>query len=407
LEKIKPNAKNLALVLEGGGAKGAYHVGALRALYEAGYRFSTVTGTSIGALNAAILSQDGLERLRKFWHDVRISDIMEFDDEIAEKLGNKELDLKTLTYLAQSVMRIRKVINASSSKMEKFVKLSIDEEKIRNSNLRMGFVTYCVSKLEAVEKFADEVEEGKLADYLIASATFPLYGFYEIDGEKYIDGGVWDNLPVNLAARGGAKDIIAIRTSDKVRRRKIIYDDLNIHYIIPSESFMGQTMAFLPDRIERYEKVGYLDALRYIKGYKGNKYYIELKGEAQLDKLLKEKCEKVAKQLSFELSSPFRRDAHTVESLISFIKERLPFDDMESLSDTDTVLALFEYFALHLDMERLKIYSAREFLLSTADKLFEVYPDEAMLLRKTRDFRRHAIAKIFYALARELKESYE
>ncbi|MGN1096989.1 MAG: patatin-like phospholipase family protein [Christensenellales bacterium] len=56
----------IGLALEGGGAKGAYHVGVVTALYESGYSFDAVVGTSIGALNAAILAQDGLEVLKEF-----------------------------------------------------------------------------------------------------------------------------------------------------------------------------------------------------------------------------------------------------------------------------------------------------------------------------------------------------
>ena len=47
------------LVLEGGGAKGAFQCGAIKALYDNGYTFDGVAGTSIGAINAAILAQDG------------------------------------------------------------------------------------------------------------------------------------------------------------------------------------------------------------------------------------------------------------------------------------------------------------------------------------------------------------
>ena len=50
--------KKYALALEGGGAKGAYHVGAVKALKENGYEFSVITGTSIGALNAIMIAFD-------------------------------------------------------------------------------------------------------------------------------------------------------------------------------------------------------------------------------------------------------------------------------------------------------------------------------------------------------------
>ena len=51
------------LVLEGGGAKGSFHVGALKALFERGYVFNGVAGTSIGAINGALLAQGDFDAL--------------------------------------------------------------------------------------------------------------------------------------------------------------------------------------------------------------------------------------------------------------------------------------------------------------------------------------------------------
>ncbi|MFR0795218.1 MAG: patatin-like phospholipase family protein [Oscillospiraceae bacterium] len=54
--------KTYGLALEGGGAKGAYQIGAWKALREAGIHFSAVSGTSVGALNGAMIVMDDLER---------------------------------------------------------------------------------------------------------------------------------------------------------------------------------------------------------------------------------------------------------------------------------------------------------------------------------------------------------
>ena len=48
-------AEKIGLVLEGGGAKGAYEIGACKALEEIGINITAVTGTSVGALNGALL----------------------------------------------------------------------------------------------------------------------------------------------------------------------------------------------------------------------------------------------------------------------------------------------------------------------------------------------------------------
>lgn len=73
-----PTAKKVAFVLSGGGSKGDFQLGALTALYEAGIRPDIICGTSIGALNALMLTQgeSGLEDLRRIWLGLRRNDHM-------------------------------------------------------------------------------------------------------------------------------------------------------------------------------------------------------------------------------------------------------------------------------------------------------------------------------------------
>ena len=69
------------LVLEGGGAKGAFHCGAIKALYDNGYAFDGAVGTSIGAINAALVVQDGCyESLMEPWTHIAPSMFTDFDD---------------------------------------------------------------------------------------------------------------------------------------------------------------------------------------------------------------------------------------------------------------------------------------------------------------------------------------
>ena len=58
---LKKNEKKTALVLSGGGARGAYEAGVWQALTELGIKIDIITGTSVGAINAAMVAQDELE----------------------------------------------------------------------------------------------------------------------------------------------------------------------------------------------------------------------------------------------------------------------------------------------------------------------------------------------------------
>ena len=78
--------KEYGLVLEGGGAKGAYQIGAWRALKEAGVKIKGVAGTSVGALNGALICMDDYENAKKVWENITYSKIMSVKDEQMQKL---------------------------------------------------------------------------------------------------------------------------------------------------------------------------------------------------------------------------------------------------------------------------------------------------------------------------------
>ena len=66
-------SKEYGLVLEGGGARGAFQIGAWRALREAGIRIRGVSGVSVGALNGALICMDDLEKAENIWENMDIA----------------------------------------------------------------------------------------------------------------------------------------------------------------------------------------------------------------------------------------------------------------------------------------------------------------------------------------------
>ena len=111
--------KRYSLVLEGGGAKGAYQVGAIKALKENGYEFDTIVGTSIGALNAAFICQGDIDKLDELWHTLSFQDLMDINNELGESLVNFNLTSEIVNEAA------KKAINAFKAK-------GIDTKTIRN-----------------------------------------------------------------------------------------------------------------------------------------------------------------------------------------------------------------------------------------------------------------------------------
>ena len=72
--------KDYALALSGGGTRGAYEVGAYKALNEIGINIKAIAGTSIGALNGAMFLSANLEKAEDMYNKIDISNVLDVDD---------------------------------------------------------------------------------------------------------------------------------------------------------------------------------------------------------------------------------------------------------------------------------------------------------------------------------------
>lgn len=264
----------LGLVLEGGGARGAFQMGAVKALFDEGYRFEGVAGTSIGALNGAIIAQGDFELGYEWWGRMETSLLFDIEQTQLQKLTNRKIDKEGLLYLSAKVKDIIENRGLDTRKIRATLESVINEEKLRESSLDFGIVTVSLSDLKPLELYKEDIPAGKMISYLMASANFPVFKIEPIEGKLYIDGGFYDNCPINLLTRKGYEEIIAIRTFGIGIVRKVEDPNVKITYIVPSGD-LGGILNFDSDLIRTNLKMGYCDAMRMIKGLKGKKYYIE------------------------------------------------------------------------------------------------------------------------------------
>lgn len=253
--------QRIGVVLEGGGVKGAYQAGVFKALAELNVQFDGVVGTSIGAVNGALYLQGGYEKIESVWKTVRLNTVFDFTDEEIEKVLDLQVAPAVVDYFKRRLAEKGNLIEKSYLKAQEFFRNSVDENVIRNSGKDFGVVTFNISDLKPVEIMMSKIESGKLADFVIASATFPIFPPKVIDGKKYIDGGVYDNMPINLLARNGYDKMLVIRTNPMTKKpkRPIEKDGLEIYYIAPSED-LGKAMAFSSSRVKKFMDKGYADA---------------------------------------------------------------------------------------------------------------------------------------------------
>lgn len=94
MKPIIDMSKEYGLVFDGGGARGAYQIGAWKALVEAGVKINAVAGTSVGALNGALVCMGDVDKAEDIWSKMTFSTVMDVDDEWMERLFHKQTTIK-------------------------------------------------------------------------------------------------------------------------------------------------------------------------------------------------------------------------------------------------------------------------------------------------------------------------
>ena len=349
------------LVLEGGGAKGAYHIGAYKAIKDMNIEIGGVAGTSVGALNGAAIAQDDFEKAYELWYNMCYSKVMNADDIEMKKLKKGKLTKEDIKSLSE---RIKGVINEKGIDVTPLKDLLfelVDEDKIRNSGKDFGIVTVSLTDLKPLELYIEDIPEGKLVEYLLASAYFPAFKKEKINGKMYIDGGIYNNLPINLLSNKGYKDIIAIRTHGPGRLKKNDNSGLNIIYISPNDD-LGKTLDFDGEVARKNLKLGYYDGLKALKGLKGYKYYIESKKDEDyfIDIFLNTEENKIIEigEILGIGDIPYRRALF--EHIIPRISDVLGLKKENTYEEI--AISFLEELAIIYNIERFKVYHYDDFL---------------------------------------------
>lgn len=260
------------VALEGGGTKGAYHAGALKAIEFMGIDVKGVTGTSIGSINGAFYVQEGIDALIQFWENIQPEHL------IPDHLDTYRKSLMTghVDDYWQLLKEFRETFVSGGLDLINFKKTlyeHIDEDQIRTKDKVFGLVTYSLSDLKPIEIMLSEMPEGKLIEYLIASSYLPGFKREKLGGKSFIDGAFHDNLPVNLLIEHGFQHIIAVESLGLGLKQKIKDKTVSVIYITPSDD-TGGTIDFRKEMIEKNLKMGYFDALKVLNHYYGQWFYL-------------------------------------------------------------------------------------------------------------------------------------
>ncbi|MGN9166341.1 patatin-like phospholipase family protein [Tissierellaceae bacterium HCP3S3_D8] len=351
----------IGLVLEGGGAKGSYHVGAYKAILETGIEIQGVAGTSAGALNGAMIVQGDFDICYSLWKEISYSKVIDTDDEEIQKLQQLKLNMDDLKILGEKIKSVVSDRGFDITPFKRLLDIYIDEEKIRRSNKDFGMVTVNLTDFKPMEIFKEDIPYGELKNYLLASAYLPAFKTEKLGGKIYLDGAFYDNLPFSLLQQKGYRDLIIIRTHAKGIVRRLDKEELNAIVISPSDD-IGKSYTYESARAKKNIQLGYYDALRMLKGLKGERYYIKpLKDkDYYLNFLLsieKEEIEKIG-EIIHTPPIPERR------ALFEYIvpKLALGLGLPKDFTYEELLIGLLEKKAEQLDIPRFKIYSFEELL---------------------------------------------
>lgn len=262
-------SKKTGLVLGGGGARGCYEIGAWKALDEAGIHFNVVSGTSIGALVGAIYTQQTLEPLIAFvkqMHPGQIAqDMFAFPDTLGDLVRNR----KEITGFLEKYILSRK--GADITPLKEAVHRMFDYDKFHDSDINFACMTFNVTKRQAEAYYKDEMTRENAEDIIIASAScYPAFPMMEMNGDQYIDGGYWDNLPVDLAAKMGAEKILAfdVEGPGVILPVSHTLDVFTVKPMLPIQNFLD----FSAESCVRCMETGYLETCKLLEKYLGYLY---------------------------------------------------------------------------------------------------------------------------------------
>ena len=217
-EHVASERPKIAVVLAGGGAKGAAHIGVLKALEELRIPVDYITGTSMGAyvggLYATGMSADEIESLTETidWNSGYRDRVDRSQRRVRDKEYEDRFQLTTDLGLGwsgvraargivqgQGMLRILRESSGNLPPFESFDELAIPYRSVATDILELKPVV---------------IKNGYLVDAMMASMSVPgALPPYELNGQLLVDGGVTNNMPVNVARDLGADIVIAVDIS--------------------------------------------------------------------------------------------------------------------------------------------------------------------------------------------------
>ena len=340
-----------AIALGAGGARGAYQIGAWKALRELGVDYDIVVGSSIGSVNGVAMVQDDYDLALDLWKNISVDKIF---------AGDVDLDFEPQDIIGSTeklVSLLIKILTNKGLDISPFLDLLndiVDEEKVRASAREFGIVALRVPLIKGMEITKEKMKVGYMAKYILASSSaFPVFPVCEVDGNKYIDGGYYDSLPINFARNLGAEEVVAIDVSLSTTHEEELSSNDVIY--IKSAWSLGPFLDFDNESIMRNMDLGYNDTMKAYGKYRGFRYTFLLNDEESFNDValaLKKSIEKVEHEMNLQKYKRIRNILNS-KNLLDYIAK---YTDNKELSPYEYLLRAEEICAELFTQNPQEIY---------------------------------------------------
>ncbi|WP_172591333.1 patatin-like phospholipase family protein [Shewanella xiamenensis] len=304
----------VGLALTGGGAKGAYHVGAIRALSELHIKVDAVAGASIGALNGAIVASavdmaSGYRQLQNVWGSLASEQVLQLSSQapVYFSILGALAAVRGVPLLSGGAMLINRLAEVCGVDWAAGNTHLLDDKPLINKleqytspeALRNGLPMYAsvyessgglgdlaklfgaalrlVNTQDSEFIHLQSLSDPEMQQILLASAALPLlFKSRNIRGKSYTDGGQGDwwgvggNTPVKPLVDAGCSTVIIVHLCDGCMWDRQKYPDLNVIEIRPTSSInrsgeISDLLGFDATRIDSWIDQGYQDSMKTLR----------------------------------------------------------------------------------------------------------------------------------------------
>ena len=265
----------IGLVLAGGGGKGAYHIGVWKAFREYGVdqNIIAVSGTSVGALNAALFMEGDFSKAENIWRNITHDKILSLPS-TKQVIGFLSgLGIIAATGVIASFMTSLGFHGVfSRSGLLDIIENEVDLAKVSNSSIQGYGAALRIPNLSIDYFSLNNSSPDRIASILLASSAIPVaFPMEEIDGNQYLDGGiplVGDNQPIQPLYDQGCETIFVVHLSRESLIDKEKFPNAQILEIVPQDhpgGFFSGTLDFSPSGAARRIEEGYSDTIAILK----------------------------------------------------------------------------------------------------------------------------------------------